>query len=141
MAQRRLPVIVEGGLNVISLTDTIAGHLAALQRGGRGERYLLGGQNLTVANLVERIAALAGVAPPRTVLPASLMRRLAPIYALLENWLPLPVSASELYLAGRYFYYDTYKANNELEWACCVEVDHAIREALQWSKEKGLLAQ
>ena len=140
-AQRRLPVVVEGGLNVVSLMDTIAGHLAALQRGRRGERYLLAGQNLTVVNLVERIAASAGVAPPRTVLPASLVRRVAPIYALLENWLPLPVSASELYLAGRYFYYDAQKAKGELEWACCVEVDHAIREALEWSREKGLLAQ
>lgn len=141
VALRRLPVIVEGGLNVISLTDTIAGHLAALQRGRRGERYLLAGQNLTVAKLVERIAALAGVAPPRTVLPASLVHRIAPIYVLLENWLSLPVSAAELHLAGRYFYYDAQKAKSKLEWTCYVEVDHAIREALQWSREKGLLAQ
>lgn len=141
VAQRRLPVIVEGGLNIVSLEDTVAGHLAALQRGRRGERYILAGQNLTIANLVERIAALAGVTPPRTLLPARLVRRWASFYRVLENYLPLPVSSSELYLAGQYFYYDAQKAKVELEWACCVEIDRAIREALDWSREKGLLAQ
>lgn len=140
VAQRRLPVIVEGGLNVVSLKDTVAGHLAALQRGRRGERYILAGQNLTIAQLVEQIAEIAGVTPPRTLLPSGLVRRLAPFYGFLENWLPLPVSSSELYLAGRYFYYDAQKAKSTLEWACCVGVDQAIREAIDWSREKGLLA-
>jgi dihydroflavonol-4-reductase len=140
VAQGRLPVIVEGGLNVVSLNDTVAGHLAALQRGRRGERYILAGQNLRLAHLVERIAEVAGVSPPRTVLPAGLVRRLAGLYRLFENWLALPVSSSELYLAGRYFYYDPQKAKNELEWACCVEIDQAIREAIDWSREKGMLA-
>ncbi len=140
VAQRRLPVIVEGGLNVVSLQDTVSGHLLALQHGQRGERYILAGQNLTIAQLVGQIAALAGVAPPRTLLPAGLVRRLAGVYGLLENWLPLPVSASELYLAGRHFYYDAQKARSEIKWACCVEIDRAIREAIDWSRKKGLLA-
>ncbi|MEW6180576.1 MAG: NAD-dependent epimerase/dehydratase family protein [Chloroflexota bacterium] len=140
VAQRRLPFLVEGGLNVISLADTIEGMLAALRRGRRGERYILGGENLTIAGLVERIAQVAGVQPPRTLLPAGLVRRLAVLYGLVENWLPLPVSGAELYLAGRYFYYDTQKASEELEWASCSGVDRAIREAIDWSREKGLLA-
>ncbi|MEW6504120.1 MAG: NAD-dependent epimerase/dehydratase family protein [Chloroflexota bacterium] len=140
VVQGRLPVIVEGGLNVISLKDTVAGHLAALQRGRCGERYILAGQNLTVAQLIERIAELGGVPPPRTLLPAGLVRRLGGLYRLFENWLPLPVSSSELYLAGRYFYFDAHKARIELKWACCVDTDQAIREAIHWSKEKGMLA-
>ncbi len=137
VAQRRLPAVVEGGLNVVHLADVVAGHIAALQHGRRGERYILANQNLTIVNLVERIAATAGVPAPGLVLPASLVRALAVPYAWLERWLPLPVSASELYLAGRYFYFDNQKSISELDLRYTRSADQAIRDAYEWFAQMG----
>jgi dihydroflavonol-4-reductase len=137
VAHRRVPVLTEGGLNVVHVADVVAGHLAALELGERGERYILGGQNLSHQTLVQKIAAAAGAHPPTTVLPADLVRSLAGLYNLLQAFVDLPVSASDMHLAGYHFYYDTHKARAKLQLAAPRSVDDAIREALAWFAQMG----
>jgi len=139
VARRRVPVLTEGGLNVVHVADVVAGHLAALELGQRGERYILGGQNLSHQTLVQKIAEAAGVHPPVTVLPADLVRSLAGIYNLLQAFVDLPISASEMHLAGYHFYYDTHKARTRLQLPNSRPVDEAIREALAWFAQAGAI--
>ena len=139
VAMGRLPVLAEGGLNVVHLQDVVAGHLAALEHGRTGERYILGGENLSIVELVEKIAAVAGVTPPRVVLPAGLMRSLAVPLGWLEAYLDLPVSAAMFRQAGDFYYYDTAKAQRDLNLPAPRPADEAIRAAYEWFVSVGAI--
>lgn len=135
-ARRQVPFVVEGGSNVVHIADVVAGHIAALQRGRRGERYILSGQNLSHLEFIQAICAAAGVPAPSLVLPAGLMRAAARPLTWLQPFIDLPVSASLLYLAGYYFYYDNSKARDELGLPEPHPAAEAIHEALDWLKEQ-----
>jgi dihydroflavonol-4-reductase len=135
-AHRQVPFVVEGGLNVVHIADVVAGHLAALEKGRRGERYILSGQNLSHPAFVQAICAAAGVPAPALVLPVGLVRAMAGPLFWLRPFIDLPVSASLLYLAGYYFYYDNSKARSELGLPEPRPATEAIREALDWLKEQ-----
>jgi dihydroflavonol-4-reductase len=68
-ASGRMPGYVDTGLNLVHVDDVAAGHLAAFACGRVGERYILGGENLTLAEMLAEIARLAGRAPPRLKVP------------------------------------------------------------------------
>ena len=132
VARRHVPVTVPGGLNVVHIDDVVRGHLAALTRGRTGERYILGGENLSHTSFLKMIAEVTGVAPPRLTLPANLVRSLAGPLALIERWLPLPVNGETLRQAGYFFYYDTAKATHALSLPAPLPARQAIAEAYAW---------
>lgn len=136
VARRRLPVAVPGGLNVIHITDVVRGHLAALDSGRTGERYILGGENLTHVEFLNIVAAVTGVSPPRFVLPLRLARLLAWPAATAGRWLPLPVNGHALRRIGYYFYYDTSKACAELGLKELRPARQAVAEAYAWYQEQ-----
>jgi dihydroflavonol-4-reductase len=68
-ARGRIPGFVDTGLNLVHVDDVAAGHLAALERGAIGERYILGGGNVQFADMLADIARLAGRRPPRLRIP------------------------------------------------------------------------
>ena len=68
-ARGRMPGFVDTGLNLVHVADVADGHLAALTRGAIGERYILGGQNVLLADMLAEIARLVGRAPPRLRIP------------------------------------------------------------------------
>jgi dihydroflavonol-4-reductase len=131
------PVSIPGGLNVVAIEDVIAGHLAALERGRRGERYILGGENICHADLLKMVAQITGVGGPRMALPAWLARSLALALRLGGAFTRLPLGADELGLAGLYFYYDTSKARHELGLPDPIPARQALESAYRWFKEQG----
>lgn len=132
VARRKLSVAVEGGINVVHLSDVINGHLAALSFGRTGHRYILGGENLTYLNLVQTAARAAGVPIPSTVLPAGVMRALSGPLSLLERFLNLPLPSELFNLAGYHFYYNLSKASQELNLPAPRPAEEAIHDALHW---------
>ena len=68
-ARGRMPGFVDTGLNLVHVDDVADGHLAALTRGAIGERYILGGQNVLLADILADIAQFVGRAPPRLRIP------------------------------------------------------------------------
>jgi dihydroflavonol-4-reductase len=135
-ARRRLPALVVGGLNAVHIDDVVNGHIAALERGRRGERYILGGENLSITEFIQKIAAITGAPTPALVLPGSVARLLTGPFRLAGAVLDLPISYQTLYLAGYYFYYDTGRAREILGLAPPIPVDQAITEAYDWFMEK-----
>lgn len=138
-ARRRRPVAVEGGLNLIAIQDVVSGHLAALERGQTGQRYILSAENMTIAEYLRRVAELVGAPAARVVLPAGLVRALAWPYRWVEGMLQLPVDASQFHLAGYAFYYDNRKARLELGWTVNHKAEQAIREAYDWFRAVGAI--
>src|ERR1700723_1010336 len=68
-ASGRMPAFVDTGLNLAHVDDVASGHLAALDRGRIGERYILGGENVTLSDMLADIARLVGRRPPTVKLP------------------------------------------------------------------------
>ncbi len=128
-----------GGLNVVHIDDVVRGHLAALERGKIGQRYILSGENLTHLHFLQIIAGVAGVHPPHRVLPGGLLRSLAIPVIALESMLALPISARSFRRAGYYFYYDNGKAQHDLGLGRPATVQQAVKEAYAWYCEHGII--
>jgi dihydroflavonol-4-reductase len=135
VAERRLSVAIEGGINCVHIADVVDGHLAALACGKTGQRYILGGENLTHLRLLQMIAECAGVPEPGIVLPTGLVRAMTGPARLLQTFLSLPVSPELLRLAGYCFYYDLQKAESGLGLTQHRPVKEAITEAYNWFKQ------
>lgn len=125
-----------GGLNVANVEDVCAGIVAALERGRVGERYVLGGENLTGAGLMARIAAVVGAPAPRRTLPAAAVRAAAFALRAVEavRGSRPPLTSEILRLAARYQWFCSDKAARELGWRAG-PVDAGIAAA--WRELQG----
>jgi dihydroflavonol-4-reductase len=141
VAQRRVPAIVAGGLNVVHIKDVVAGHLAAFELGRMGARYILGGENLTIRWLIQIIADVTGTNPPNLFIPTRLVRRLSQVLSIVEPFVRLPVDANLLQQAGRFFYYDLHRSHRELGLPAPLPARHAIQEGYEWFVKYGVIAQ
>ncbi len=139
VARGKIPVSVAGGLNAVHIDDVTDGHLAALARGRSGERYILGGENLSLTALLGIAAEEAGRRPPRWTLPAGAVRPLAGAVGGLLRALSLPIGSEILRLAGRYFFYDTGKARRDLGLARARPFRRAVVDTLVWYRQAGEL--
>ncbi|MGB9640514.1 MAG: NAD-dependent epimerase/dehydratase family protein, partial [Anaerolineales bacterium] len=137
LAHHPLPMAVEGGAHI---ADVIAGHLAALNFGKTGERYILGGENLTHFDFLSQISHVIQQPPPKWNMPANILAILNPFYTAMEKLSPLPISTSLLRLAGRYFYYDTRKAQNHLHLSAPRSIVDAIHQCYDWYIAQGVLS-
>jgi len=134
VARRQISVTVEGGINIIHIADVTAGHLAALEQGRSGERYILGGENLHYSDLLRSIAEIAQVPVPQLALPAGLLRAAAGPAQHLQQFLHLPIAPELLRLAGYFFFYDTQKAQTQLDWKPAFSARQAIQDTYTWFK-------
>src|SRR6202051_3937577 len=67
--KRKFPAYVETGLNLVDATECARGHVQALEKGRAGERYILGGENLTLKQILDRLAAITDLPSPTVKLP------------------------------------------------------------------------
>ncbi len=124
VATGRYRAYLDTGVNVVDVRDVARGHLLALEHGQRGERYLLGGVDLTLQELFGAIADLAGRPRPRLRVPYRAAQALARAHV---------ANAQEVALARVPMYYSSDKARRELAYAPGpVEpaLARAVREAL-----------
>jgi dihydroflavonol-4-reductase len=141
-AKGRIPAYVDTGLNVVHVDDVAAGHLLAYERGAIGQRYILGGQNLTLGEILTLIAGLAGRRPPRLCLPGGLIMPLAYLSELAarlgRGGEPL-LTVDGLRMARKRMHYSSAKAERELGYRSRPAAD-AVRDALAWFRRNGYLA-
>jgi len=138
-ARGRLPAYVDTGLNVVHVDDVAAGHLLAFERGRIGERYILGGDNLGLGEILAMIARLVGRRPPGVRLPAG---ALMPIAVLAEALARLRRSGEPLVttdgvrLARKRMYFSSAKAERELGYRAR-PAEAALRDAIEWYRGRG----
>lgn len=135
-----MPAFVDSGLNLVHVDDVARGHLLAAEKGRVGERYILGGQDATLAEMLAEIARQLGRKPPRIELPRG------PIYPLAwaaERWAALTgrepfLTLDSLRMARHKMYYTSAKAERELGYAARPYSD-ALSDALGWFREQGMI--
>lgn len=141
-ARGRMPAFVATGLNVVDVEDVARGHLLALAHGRVGERYILGGQNVMLRDLLAEIARLVGRAPPRLQLPAG---PLVPLAYAAEALARLRGSGREPFLtvdglkmARNRMFFSSGKAERELGYRPG-PYGAGVREAVAWFGREGYL--
>jgi dihydroflavonol-4-reductase len=126
VARGRIRAYLAGtGLNIVDVRDVARGHVLAFDRGERGERYLLGGENVPLRELFARIARLAGRRPPRLRIPYSVARAAAAIRLANQD---------EVRLARLPMYFNSEKAQARLGYApgdVGSALELAVREAVE----------
>ena len=130
----------EGGTNCVHVDAVISGHIAAMEKGRPGERYILGGENLTYQEIFTLIARLLGRPRPRFKLPTGLAVFAAHwIETLGGRWGFQTKLAAEAARAGQYrFFYSSQKAIDELALPE-IPFSLAAEEAIGWYRKEGLL--
>jgi dihydroflavonol-4-reductase len=139
-ARGRTPAYVDTGLNIVHVDDVAAGHLLAFHRGRIGERYILGGEDLTLRQILTFIAQLVGRSPPRIRLPHGAVLPVAyvsELYARLTGQ-PTRVTVEGVRMARKRMFFSSDKAVRELgyRWR---PASQAFADALRWFREQGYL--
>jgi dihydroflavonol-4-reductase len=137
-ASGRMPGYVDTGLNLAHVDDVASGHLAAFERGRVGERYILGGDNLTLAAMLGEIAALAGRAPPRFKLPLLAVYPVALVEEILARLTGREPFATfdGLRMAKKTMFFSSAKAERELGYRHRPARD-GLADALAWFRDAG----
>ena len=140
VAGGKLPVYTQGWVNVVDVDDVAAGHLLAAERGRVGERYLLGGTNLTVKEYFGLIAEAAGRRPPRVRLPYRTAVALAHGFEAVSRFTKRHPTAtvSEVKIGRLGEWYNSDKAQRELDFTARPAAE-AIQRSVTWFKDEGYL--
>ena len=140
-AAGRMPAYVDTGLNIVHVDDVAAGHLLAFDRGTPGERYILGGEDMTLRQILGLIAERAGRKPPRVRLPYAAV---LPIAYLAEAYAKISGRSGRITLEGvrmsrKRMFFSSAKAVRELgyRWR---PPSAAFDDAVRWFHERGLLS-
>lgn len=139
-ATGRMPGYVETGLNVVDVADVVAGHLLAYEHGETGERYILGGENIDLLALLERLAPLVGRPAPRLRIPypvALAYATLGESLARLRGVQP-EVEVEAVRMSRQRMFYDIAKAREILGYAPG-PIAPALVAAVAWFREHGML--
>ena len=124
----RIPAYVDTGLNLAHVDDVAAGHLLAFERGQPGRRYILGGEDMSLREILAIIAELCGRAPPRIRLPRGLIY---PVALMSEAWAWLThgsepqVTVDGLRMSRKWMFFSSARARAELGYR-----DRPGREAI-----------
>jgi dihydroflavonol-4-reductase len=141
--RRKFPAYVDTGLNLVDVAEVARGHVAAYEKGKRGERYILGGENLTLKQILDKLAALAGLPSPRVKLPYAVALATGvvdtAIMGLLLRREPR-VTLDAVRMGRKKMFVSSAKAQRELGWKI-VPVDDALRRAVEWFRGHGYTAQ
>jgi dihydroflavonol-4-reductase len=140
-ARGRMPAFVDTGLNLVHVDDVAMGHVLAGERGAIGRRYVLGGQDVRLGQMLGEICGLVGRAPPRVRLPVGPLVPLAwgaEIWGRLSGVEPF-VTRDALKMARQVMFYSSARAQGELGY-CARPYAQALADAVAWFRGAGMIA-
>jgi dihydroflavonol-4-reductase len=137
--KRKFPAYVETGLNLVDVRECAHGHIAALERGKGGERYILGGENLTLKQILDKLGAIAGLPSPTVKLPYFVAYLAGAVDETVSGRMlgREPRATVETVRMGKKkMWASSAKAERELGWRI-VPADDALRRAVEWFRANG----
>ena len=134
----RMPAYVDTGLNIAHVDDVAKGHCLAFEKGQIGERYILGGENLSLQAILVIICELSNKKPPSIKLPHNLV---LPIAWCMERWAAISkkeprATVDEIRMSKKRMYFSSDKAIKELGYQFR-PAKEAINDAIEWFIKNG----
>jgi dihydroflavonol-4-reductase len=137
--KRKFPAYVETGLNLVDVRECARGHITAIEKGKSGQRYILGGENLTLKQILDKLAAISGLPSPTVKLPYAVAYVAGAVDEMFSGRLlgREPRATIETVRMGKKKMWATSgKAERELGWKT-IPVDGALRRAVEWFQANG----
>ena len=136
---RKFPAYVDTGLNLVDVNEVARAHVMALTHGEPGKRYILGGENLTLKQILDKMSAITGIPSPTTKIPFGV----AATYAFFEEWITGRIrgkepraTLEEVKMGRKKMYASSARAERELGFKV-VPVYAAMRTAIEWFRANG----
>ena len=137
--KRKFPAYVDTGLNLVDVAECARGHVEALEKGRSGERYILGGENLTLKEILDKLGEITGLPSPKIKLPY--------VFAFAAGVVDETITGRMLKrepratidtvrMGKKKMFASSAKAERELGWKI-VRVDDALRRAVEWFRANG----
>jgi dihydroflavonol-4-reductase len=135
----KFPAYVDTGLNLVDVVEVARTHVSALKVGKPGRRYILGGENLTLKQILDKMSAITGIPSPRTRIPFAV----AATYAFFEEWITGRMrgkepraTLEEVRMGRKKMFASSARAQQELDFRI-VPVYPAMRTAIEWFRANG----
>ena len=137
--KRKFPAYMDTGLNLVDVAEVARAHVQALTQGAPGRRYILGGENLTLKQILDRLSALTGIPSPTVKIPFAV----AATYAFFEEWITGRIrgqepraTLEEVRMGRKKMFASSARAEQELGFRV-LPVDMAMRAAIDWFRAHG----
>jgi dihydroflavonol-4-reductase len=137
--RRKFPAYVDTGLNVVDVLDCAEGHMLAMEKAVPGERYILGGENLTLKQILDKLAVITGLSSPRVKLPYAVAYATGMVDTLVTGTIRRReprVTLDSVRMGRKKMFVSSAKAERELGWSPR-PVDDALRRAAEWFQAHG----
>src|SRR6266849_2167295 len=137
--KKKFPAYVDTGLNLVDVAQCARGHVAALEKGRSGERYILGGENLTLKQILDKLAVITGLPSPKIRVPYVVALATGAVDQVVTGYIRKrePRATIDAVRMGRKkMFVSSSKAERELGWQT-VPVDGALRRAVEWFQANG----
>jgi len=137
--KKKFPAYVDTGLNLVDVKECARGHIAALEKGRSGERYILGGENLTLKQILDKLAAITGLPSPKVRVPYILALATGVVDEIYTGRIRgrEPRATIDAVRMGRKkMFASSAKAERELGWKI-LPVDDALRRAVTWFRDNS----
>ena len=137
--RRKFPAYVDTGLNLVDVVDCAEGHLLAMEKAVPGERYILGGENLTLKQILDKLAAITGLPSPKVKLPYAMAYATGVVDTLVSGTMRKReprVTLDSVRMGRKKMFVTSAKAERELGWNPR-PVDDALRRAVEWFRANG----
>ena len=135
----KFPAYVDTGLNLVDVRECARGHVAALEKGKSGERYILGGENLTLKQILDKLGAISGLPSPKVKLPYFVAYLAGAVDETVSGRMlgREPRATIETVRMGKKkMWASSSKAERELGWKT-LPADAALRRAVEWFRANG----
>lgn len=137
--KKKFPAYVETGLNLVDVRECALGHVAALEKGKSGERYILGGEDLTLKQILDKLGEITGLPSPTVKLPYAIAFA-AGVFGEMVTGRMLHgdprATIDTVRMGKKKMFASSAKAGRELGWKI-VPVDDALRRAVEWFRANG----
>jgi dihydroflavonol-4-reductase len=135
----KFPAYMDTGLNLVDVSEVAGAHVAALTKGQAGHRYILGGENLTLKQILDKMSAITGIPSPNVKIPFAV----AATYAFFEEWITGRIrgrepraTLEEVRMGRKKMYASSAHAQQELGFRI-TPVYPAMRSAIEWFRANG----
>ena len=137
--KRKFPAYVETGLNLVDVRECACGHVAALEKGKSGERYILGGHDLTLKQILDKLGQITGLPSPTIKLPYIFAFAAGVVDEAVTGMLlrrEPRATVDTVRMGKKKMFASSAKAERELGWKI-VPVDNALQRAVDWFRANG----